>query len=93
MAITLETALSRSSDVLYAPVNAEQAVMLSIGAGRYYGLNAVGMRIWELIGTPMKVSEICVRLCEEFEIDAENCQSAVLEFANDVMDLGIIHAA
>jgi hypothetical protein len=91
--ITLETALSRNGDILYAPVSTEEAVMLSISAGRYYGLNAVGARIWELIATPMTVSEICARLCEEFEVDAQNCELAVLEFVNEVVDRGIVHAA
>jgi hypothetical protein len=78
---------------LHAPVGTDEAVMMSINAGRYYGLNAVASRIWELIETPMTVGEICARLCEEFEIDAQNCEAAVLKFANDMVDNGIVRAA
>jgi hypothetical protein len=60
--------------------------------GRYYGLNAVGRRIWELLEKPMTVAEICARLCEEFEVDAQSCEAAVLKFANDMVDNGVIHA-
>jgi hypothetical protein len=91
--IARETTLSRNGDILCAPVNTEEAVMLSISAGRYYGLNSVAARIWELLETPMTVDQICARLCEEFEIDAQHCQSAVLKFADTVVDNGVIHAA
>ena len=49
MPITPETKLVRDGDILHAPVGADEAVMMSIEAGRYYGLNAVASRIWELL--------------------------------------------
>ena len=52
MSIGLGTKLSRNSDILHAPVGSEEAVMMSIDAGRYYGVNAVGARIWELLEPP-----------------------------------------
>jgi hypothetical protein len=92
--IALETTLSRSGeDILYAPVNTEESVMLSISASRYYGLNSVGTRIWELLETPMTVAQICARLCGEFEVEAQHCQTAVLKFANELMRNGLVHAA
>src|ERR1700734_436334 len=49
MAITPDTTLSRNGDILYASVGSEDAVMLNVTAGNYYGLNAVAARIWELL--------------------------------------------
>ncbi|MDE3197312.1 MAG: PqqD family protein, partial [Acidobacteriota bacterium] len=43
--------LCRNDKILHAPVGAEETVMLSVEAGEYYGLNAVGRRIWELLET------------------------------------------
>jgi hypothetical protein len=91
--ISLETTLRRDSDILHAAVGTEELVMLSISAGRYYGFNSVGARFWELLETPMTVGQICARLCEEFEIDIQDCQTAVLKFANELVDNGIVHAA
>jgi hypothetical protein len=90
--IALETTLRRDDDILHATVSTDEMVMLSISAGRYYGLNSVGMRIWELLETPMTVARICARLCEEFEVDAQHCQTAVLEFANELVNNGIVDA-
>jgi len=93
MTLAPETTLSRNADILYAPVDAQQAVMLSISAGRYYGLNAVGSRIWEMLETPMTLAEICARLCQQYEVDAQLCETAVLTFVNDVVNNGLVHAA
>jgi hypothetical protein len=91
MSITLDTRLSRAGEILYAPVGTEEAVMMSVAASRYYGLNAVGKSIWELLEQPRTIAEICTRLCEEFEVDAQTCQAEVLKFVNDLIGSGIVH--
>jgi hypothetical protein len=91
--ITLNTAISRNGEVLYAPVGTEEAVMMSIAKGQYYGLNAVASRIWELLDKPQSIAELCTQLSEEFEVDAQTCEAEVLKFVEDLIDNGLIHAA
>ena len=91
MPIDLETTLSRSRDILYAPSGADSAVMMSIEAGSYYGLNAVGARIWELLERPRRLDEICAALRDEFDVDANTCEAAVCAFATRLIDQGIVH--
>ena len=93
MSITLVTTLSRNRNILYASVGTEEAVMMSVEAGRYYGLNAVASRIWELLEPPKTVAQLCKILCEEFEVDAQTCEAELLEFAQDLVDNGIAHEA
>jgi Coenzyme PQQ synthesis protein D (PqqD) len=94
MTISLETTLRRSGDdILCAPVSTGELVMLSVSAGRYYGLNSVGARIWELLETPMTVAQICARLCEEYNVEAQECETEVLKFANEMVHNGIAHGA
>jgi hypothetical protein len=93
MAITLDTTLSRNGDILYSPVNTEEAVMLNVPLGRYFALNAVAVRIWELLEQPMTVAQVCARICEEFEVDKQTCESAVLKFADEFLDNGIVQAS
>ena len=69
-------------------------VMLDVASGNYYGLNAVGARIWELLlEGPLTVSQLRDKLCEEFEIDPQTCEAAVMEFVGTLISNGIIHAA
>jgi Coenzyme PQQ synthesis protein D (PqqD) len=91
--IKLETRVSRAGETLYARAGTDEAVMMSVTAGRYYGLNAVALRIWELLERPMTIAELCARLREEFEVDARTCEAEVLMFVNELIDNGIAHAA
>jgi hypothetical protein len=93
MTIGLDATLRRNGDILHAPVGTEEAVMMSVEAGRYYGLNAVASRIWELLETPKTVAQLCALLCEEFEVDAQTCETEVLKFASNLIDNGIVHEA
>jgi len=90
MAVTIDTTLTRNGDILYVPVGTEEAAMMSLTAGKYYGLNAVGARIWELLAHPMTVAQLCARICEEFEVDPQTCEAAVIKFANEILDNGIV---
>jgi len=93
MAVTLDTTLSRDGDMLYAPVGTEEAVMMSVAAGQYYGLNAVAARIWELLAQPMTLAQLCAQICQEFEVDAQTCEAAVARFVGELIDNGIVHAS
>lgn len=88
-----EAMLRRNGNILYAPVGSEEAVMLSVDAGKYYGLNAVAARIWELLETPQTVAQICAQICEEFEVEAPACEADIIKFVNNLLDNGIVHAA
>ena len=90
MSIGLDTILSRNDDILHASVGSEEAVMMSVTAGRYYGLNAVASRIWELLETPKTISRLCAQICEEFEVDAETCETEVMKFIRDLIENGIV---
>jgi hypothetical protein len=93
MSIDMITTLRRNANILHAPVGTEEAVMMSIEGGCYYGVNAVGARIWELLETPHTVEQLCARICDEFDVDAQTCEVAVLKFADDLIDNGVVHAS
>jgi hypothetical protein len=93
MSIGLDTTLSRNGEILYSRVGTEEAVMMSVAAGRYYGLDAVGMWIWELLESPRTIAEVCARLSEEFDVDAQTCEAEVLKFVNELIGNGILHEA
>ena len=91
--IGLSSTLNRNADILHAPVGSEELVMMSIEAGRYYGVNAVGARIWELLETPQTIQQLCTQICAEFDVDAQTCQTAILDFARDLIENGVVHAS
>jgi hypothetical protein len=93
MSATLDTTLRRNDELLHAPVGTDEAVMMSIEAGKYYGVNAVGARIWDLLETPQPISRLCAKICEEFDVDPVTCEEAVLKFADDLIENGVVHTS
>lgn len=62
----------------------EEAVVLSFQDGTYYGLNAVGARIWELLEKPRTVKEIVDLLLEEFDVERPQCESDLRAFLDEM---------
>jgi hypothetical protein len=88
--MTRDTKVSRSGDILFAQVGPDEAVVLSVEQGCYYGLNAVAARICELIDTPVTIAQLSARICEEFEIDAQTAEAEVVKFVNTLAANGIV---
>lgn len=58
----------------------DEAVLLDLDSGQYYGLNNVGTRIWQLLGAGHSASSICEVVVQEFEVaEAEADVEALIE--------------
>jgi hypothetical protein len=90
MAISLTTMLSRHTETCHAVFNAQVGVIFV--AGECYALNSVAVRILELIEQPVSVEQLCIRICEEFEVDRETCERAILDFATEMVSDGVVQA-
>ncbi len=87
--ITRSTKLRRSPDILNAKVGDEFALM-SIGKGRYYGLNSSAARVWEMIEKPATVSDLLDKMLGKFLVDEETCFSDLVELLSKMHDAGLI---
>ncbi len=54
---------------------AGEAAILNLKTGVYYGLDAVGSRVWELIQEPKTVAAVRDALLEEYEVEPARCES------------------
>jgi hypothetical protein len=68
----------------------DNLVMLHIEKGKYYGLNPVGRRIWELLEQPKSAEQLVQALLEEYEVAEQQCRDEVAAFLNSALDSGII---
>jgi hypothetical protein len=69
---------------------AGEAVILDLKAGVYYGLNAVGARIWSLLQRPRPVHEIRYALLQEYEAGSAQCEADLLAALGDMAAAGLI---
>ena len=81
--ITKDTVVSRTKEVLASEMDGE-TIMMSIASGSYYGMDNIGSRIWELIAEPIRVSDLCDRLMEEFDVEIDQCLADVIAFLNEL---------
>jgi hypothetical protein len=59
--------------------------MMSIEKGKYYGMDLIASRIWELIEKPIHVGNMVGILMEEYDVTREDCEKDVLFFLNDLL--------
>ena len=67
-----------------------EVAILDLKAGVYYGLDAVGARIWSLIQEPRTVNEIRDILLEEYEVEPERCERDLLALLRRLADEGLV---
>ena len=68
----------------------DETVLLDLESGVYFGLDGVGMRIWESIGEGRTLGEIAALLVAEYEVDEETANTDVIRFASDLVSRGLL---
>lgn len=70
-AFGLDTIVQVRPDVLFRQLGGE-VVALDLESGKYFGLNEVGSRVWDLLQTPCSLGSIQEALLQEYEVSAED---------------------
>ncbi len=68
----------------------KEAVILNMKSGVYFGLDDVGIRIWNLIRKPMAVKEIRDIIMKEYSVEPDRCKRDLLAFLNKLADKSLI---
>jgi len=68
----------------------DELVMLDIKKGRYFALNPVATRIWDLLEQPLAQTELCTLLMEEYDVEEAGCNTDVQEYLEDMVRLGLV---
>jgi len=89
MVISAQSIVVAVSEQLSSNVGG-QAVVLHVNSGKYFGFEAVGARIWELIQQPRRVSEIRDVVLREYDADPAECEPDVLAFLQQIQEAGLI---
>lgn len=55
-------------------------VMMNLDKGKYFALNSVGSRIWDIINEEIYVKDIINILLEEYDVEKEICENTVLNY-------------
>ena len=80
-----DSQIRRNPELVSSNLDGE-TVMMSVESGEYFGLDAVGSRIWELLETPITVANLIDLLVDEFEVSRVECEADTIEFLNHLLD-------
>jgi hypothetical protein len=87
--IGLSTVVVRVEGVLSSPVD-DEVVLLDPHRDSYFGLDAVGRSVWELLEQPHRVDHLCRRLSTQFEATPEQIAADMVPFLEKLTTKGIV---
>ena len=81
------------SPFVRSALHGDRTILLDLRRERYYGLDAVGTRVWALVEQGADVSAIVTRLGEEFDAPRQRLETDVGEVLRCLTGLGVIGPA
>jgi coenzyme PQQ synthesis protein D (PqqD) len=92
MPFTVDSYVVASDEQVHTSLG-DEAVILGLEDGVYYGLDAVGARLWALLATPRRVSDLVALVMEEFDVGEERCEHDVLALLGELAERRLIREA
>ena len=92
MALTLQSRVVVSDAQVSTTVGGE-VVILHMHDGVYYGLDAVGARLWSLLQAPTEVAALVTVIVSEFDVAEAQCASDVLALLENLLERGLVREA
>jgi hypothetical protein len=71
----------------------DEAILLDLASETYFGLNAVGTRLWRLLDQDSSVQNAATILGDEFEVDAPTLERDLLALLEQLADAGLVTIA
>jgi hypothetical protein len=90
--VTLSSRFLIPDDVLFQELNGE-AVILDLASERYFGLDGVGTRFWEILNDDPSMQAAFDQLCEKYEVEPERLERDLLALASDLVEAGLLRLA
>lgn len=78
------------SDDQVAADLAEEVVILGMKEGTYFSVSAVAARIWALLQTPRRLSDVVATLTSEYDVPVDQCTEDVLAFVEELAARGLV---
>jgi hypothetical protein len=67
-----------------------ESVLLDLKQGYYFGLNATGTRMWQVIIEADSLDAACERLAAEYDVDRETLRRDLATLVNDLVAHGLL---
>ena len=68
----------------------DETVLLNLETGIYFGLDGVSRQIWDAVVEGDSLEQIAASIVSEYNVDKLQAQADVLEFANELVERGLL---
>jgi hypothetical protein len=68
----------------------DESAILNMKNSVYYGMNAVGTRVWNLLGEPKTIVQLRDTLLDEYEVEPTRCERDLLQLLEQLRAEGLI---
>ena len=86
---TLGSRIKVSDEVLFQELQ-DESVLLDLKSGVYFGLDAVGTRIWQLFAEHERLSDVASAIVAEFDVAEDRCTTDLLVLVADLERKGLV---
>jgi hypothetical protein len=69
----------------------KESVLLNLETERYFGLDEVGTRMWQVLTTSPSVEEAYRRLLDEYDVEGGQLRENLLELLDQLLNNGLLH--
>lgn len=88
-AISYSASIQASLELVSADLG-DEAVILNLKNGVYYGLNDVGYHVWSMIRDSKTMGEILNTVADEYDVERQVCERDVFVLLQHMADEGLI---
>ena len=89
MEISDDQVFAVSKDVLFQEVSGE-TVLLDLASEKYFGLDPVGTRVWQLLNEDKNFGGMIATLLEEYDVERAQLEGDVRDLLGSLLEAGLI---
>ena len=89
MNLTLGDSITIPQDVLFRELD-DEAVLLNLKTGIYFGLNPVATRVWQLLVAEGSLAQVLEVMLAEYEVGRDVLEQDLLELTRQLCTKGLI---
>ncbi len=90
MNVDLNKKVIPSEDVLFQEVDGE-TVLLDLKSEHYFGLNAVGTRVWQLIQDNEELNKVFELLLDEYDVEPSQLENDLSKIVSELVHEGLAY--
>ena len=89
MSVSLNSSLVIPEDVIFRELDGE-AIILNLATGIYFGLDAIGSRMWTLFVASERLDRVAQTLAAEYDADVSVLERDVVGLAAELLAKGLV---